>query len=587
METNHFEDIENAANELSVNNDRVNHGNHVNFKKVKGVEKNVRKEVVSPSEEEKESYLLPGHQKVWVKTYGCSHNISDSEYMEGLLTQYGYELVPESKDADVWLVNSCTVKDPSQAAFMNVVEKAKSISKPIIVAGCVSQADRNLTGLEGVSILGISQIDRVVEAVEQTVQGNTIRLLAKKDLPKLDLPKVRKNPLIEIIPLSTGCLGSCTYCKTKQARGKLGSYALEAIVDRAKQVIEEGVSEIWLSSEDTGAYGRDIGTNIVELLQSLIAVLPSQGGVMLRVGMTNPPYILEHLEKIADILKHPSVYSFLHIPVQAGSNKVLTGMNREYSIEEFRTIVDYLHLHVPQVTVATDIICGFPNEDDSDFQETLDVIQHYKFAIVNISQFYPRPGTPAAKMKRIKTQIVKDRSRQLTKIFEAFHPYGDYMNTTVQVYFDIENSENPTTKELQSVGHTKSYVKVLVPYREDLPGSSWTVKIQGIHRFHIEGELEEPVYPSNYLTSLKSNSNKNKNNNNNGNRKRAVNQLNHDEQHHNLPELKAFEDKEFLERDGDIVDPEEQLQRLQQGLIMFTVAGIMWFTAQYLSYKRK
>ncbi len=487
-----MEDIENSANDLTVNNDRIRQVNQVQLKKTSKV---IGKNHEIIDENDKENNYLPGKQKVWVKTYGCSHNISDSEYMEGLLTQYGYELVNESENADVWLVNSCTVKDPSQAAFMNVVEKAKSKEKAIVVAGCVSQADRSLTGLEDVSMIGVSQIDRVVEAVEQTLQGNTIKLLAKKDLPKLDLPKVRKNPLIEIIPLSTGCLGSCTYCKTKQARGKLGSYALEAIVERAKQVISEGVSEIWLSSEDTGAYGRDIGTNIAELLRALIAVLPPQG-VMLRVGMTNPPYILEHLESIAEILNHPNVYSFLHVPVQAGSNKVLDAMNREYTIEEFKQVADSLINKVPNVTIATDIICGFPNEDENDFNETISLIQSYQFAIVNISQFYPRPGTPAAKMKRIPTQIVKERSRKLTKLFESFQPYLHYIGETLNVYFDIEVSDNG----LHCVGHTKAYVKVLVPYREDLPGSCHKVLVHAAQRFHIEGTLVEEVYPSNYYT---------------------------------------------------------------------------------------
>ena len=125
---------------------------------------------------------------------------------------------------------------------MHLVKKAKDSGIPVVVAGCVSQADQSIKGLEDVSVVGISQIDRVVEVVEQTLQGDTVKLLAKKALPSLDLPKIRKNRLIEIIPLSTGCLGSCTYCKTKHARGKLGSYTLEAIVARAKQAVEEGVA---------------------------------------------------------------------------------------------------------------------------------------------------------------------------------------------------------------------------------------------------------------------------------------------------------------------------------------------------------
>ncbi len=151
------------------------------------------------------------------------------------------------------------------------------------------------------SVIGVQQIDRIVEVVEETLKGNTVRLMGKKkrDNKKyggasLNLPKMRRNPLIEIIAINTGCLNECTYCKTKHARGELGSYYPDEIVERVKQSFQEGVVEIWLTSEDTGAYGKDIGTNIVELLWKMIEHIP--GGCMLRIGMTNPPYILEHLE---------------------------------------------------------------------------------------------------------------------------------------------------------------------------------------------------------------------------------------------------------------------------------------------------
>jgi threonylcarbamoyladenosine tRNA methylthiotransferase CDKAL1 len=204
----------------------------------------------------------------------------------------------------------------------SLVNKAKIQKIPVVVSGCVPQGDRNLVGLEDVSVLGITQIDRVVEVspiikvkvVEEALKGNVVRLLAKKALPTLDLPKIRKNALVEIIPLSTGCLGSCTYCKTRHARGKLGSYAPEAVVARAKQACDEGVKEVWLTSEDTGAYGRDIGTNLPDLCKQILDVIP--GDAMLRIGMTNPPYMLEHLKAISKIMNHPRVFSFLHIPVQ-------------------------------------------------------------------------------------------------------------------------------------------------------------------------------------------------------------------------------------------------------------------------------
>lgn len=189
-----------------------------------------------------------------------------------------------------------------------------------------------------------------------------MRLLEKKTLPSLDLPKIRKNNLIEIIPINAGCLGSCTYCKTKHARGKLGSYTGDAILNRQRSAISEGVTEIWLTSEDTGAYGRDINTNISELLKKLTDDLP--GTAMLRIGMTNPPYILEHLHNIALILNHPRVFQFMHICVQSGNDEILDKMNREYYVKDFEQVCDYLMKNVPGITIATDIICGFPGETE-------------------------------------------------------------------------------------------------------------------------------------------------------------------------------------------------------------------------------
>lgn len=436
---------------------------------------------------------LPGTQTIWIKTYGCSHNVSDSEYMQGVLASYGYRFTPNAEEAQLWLLNSCTVKDPSQAAFMHLVNKGKSQGKAVVVAGCVPQADRHVKGLEDVSIVGIQQVDRVVEVVEETLKGHTVRLLSKNRLPELDLPKIRKNPMIEIIPLSTGCLGACTYCKTRHARGKLGSYQLDALVARAKKVIEEGVTEIWLSSEDTGAYGIDLNTDLPTLLRALLDVIPP--GVMLRVGMTNPPFILEHLDAIADILNHPSVYAFLHVPVQSGSDPVLLAMNREYTVAEFSRVADVLLAKVPSLTLATDIICGFPGETEEQFDETMALVSKYRFHIMNISQFYPRPGTPAAKMKRVPTHIVKNRSRRLTKLFETFDPYPHLIGTEQKVWINTEVSDD----KKYTVAHTKNYTKVLLPRDDSLMGCTALVRILSSARFHVTGEVlsrSEPVTPA-------------------------------------------------------------------------------------------
>ncbi|GMP47868.1 hypothetical protein CsSME_00015429 [Camellia sinensis var. sinensis] len=379
---------------------------------------------IQPSLTASHSPKIPGTQTIYMKTFGCSHNQSDSEYMAGQLSAFGYVLGDNPEEADLWLINTCTVKSPSQSAMETLISKCRSAKKPLVVAGCVPQGSRNLKELEGVSIVGVQQIDRVVEVVEETLKGHEVRLLNRKTLPALDLPKVRKNKFIEILPINVGCLGACTYCKTKHARGHLGSYTVDSLVERVRTVITDGVKEIWLSSEDTGAYGRDIGVNLPILLKAIVAELPSDGSTMLRIGMTNPPYILEHLKDIADVLCHPCVYSFLHVPVQSGSDAVLAAMNREYTVGEFRTVVDTLTELVPGMQIATDIICGFPGETDEDFGQTVSLIDEYKLPQVHISQFYPRPGTPAARMKKVPSTVVKKRSRELTNVFESLTPYN-------------------------------------------------------------------------------------------------------------------------------------------------------------------
>ncbi|CAI5981725.1 unnamed protein product [Closterium sp. NIES-65] len=492
-------------------------------------------------EDESAPASVPGTQSIFIKTFGCSHNQSDSEYMAGQLAAFGYQLVEVPSEADLWIINTCTVKNPSQSAMDTLIRKGRELSKRLVLAGCVPQGgacssktsrasgvwehpgysgreigdrgvaegeevsvvgvqqidhgdsgvaegegvsvvgvqqidrvvevgDSGVAEGEGVSVVGVQQIDRVVEVVEETLKGNTVRLLSRnRALPALDLPKVRRNKWVEIVPISVGCLGACTYCKTKHARGHLGSYPLPVLVgqgvgavsedvDRVRAAVAEGVREIWLSSEDTGAYGRDIGSDLPSLLSALVTSLPPDGRCMLRVGMTNPPYILEHLPEIAKILNHACVYKFLHLPVQSGSNSVLEGMKREYTVEEFCRVVDTLMGLVPGLEIATDIICGFPGETAADFEQTLDLIRKYKFAQVHISQFYPRPGTPAARMPKVPSGEVKQRSRALTALIESFTPYTNLLGTTQRVWIT-----DVAADKTKLVGHTDSYVQVLVP----------------------------------------------------------------------------------------------------------------------------
>eukprot|EP01029_Cantina_marsupialis_P025386 TRINITY_DN67156_c0_g1_i1.p1 TRINITY_DN67156_c0_g1~~TRINITY_DN67156_c0_g1_i1.p1 ORF type:complete len:538 (+),score=183.92 TRINITY_DN67156_c0_g1_i1:53-1666(+) len=445
-----------------------------------------------PSEEVNQN--IPESINIWVKTYGCSHNVSDGEFMKGLLHDAGYRLLADDdkEKAQLWLLNSCTVKDPSQAAVMNACKKGQETGKAVVVSGCVSQAEPSLDGLKDVSICGVKQIDRIVEVVEQTLQGHVVKLLsARRKLPSLKLPKIRKNNLVEIVPLSTGCLGKCTYCKTRFARGKLVSYPIEDIVGRVKEACENGAKEIWLTSEDTGAYGRDIGVRVDEMLRQVVDTIAEFGpDRMLRIGMTNPPYILDCIEEIAAIMRHPNVFCFLHIPVQSGSNHVLEVMQREYSREEFERCCDVLIQKVPNMMIATDIICGFPGEDNDDHEDTMSLLRKYSLPIVNISQFYPRPGTPAHKMKQQPNGVKKARSREVSEFFNSIDPYAKLEGEIFKVW--VSEEEDSTGNYL--VAHNKSYVKVLIPKDDSLIGTCFYVRVLETARFHVTAELMPEDY---------------------------------------------------------------------------------------------
>lgn len=443
--------------------------------------------IPQPAHWEPASGTIPCTSRIYLKTFGCSHNISDSEVMLGLLTEAGFKPVSDPMEAEVWIINSCTVKNPSQDAFETWVKKAKDARKAIVVAGCVPQADKTLNWLEEVSVVGVTQIDRIVEVVEETLKGNVVKMVSMRKLPSLMLPKVRRNKLVEIITISAGCLGRCTFCKTKQARGNLVSYPVADIVRRVQDACNEGVKDIWLTSEDSGAYGRDIGSSLPQLLWAILKALPKD--VMLRVGMTNPPYVLEHIKPLSKILKHPQVYEFIHIPVQSGANSVLNDMQREYRVEEFIRLVEELKKTVPNVHICTDIICGFPGETEGNHNETLDLLRKYKFPSVYISQFYPRPGTLAASMTRVPTNIVKQRSREVTELFSSYTSFDHLLGTVHQVY--LRDDEDEKDKN-QMVGHTKDYTKVVLPRVETAIGGSVYAKIVETGKWHVVGVIVTP-----------------------------------------------------------------------------------------------
>ena len=319
--------------------------------------------------------------KIAIPTQGCSHNYSDSEHMAGLLLKAGHELVRE-EDAEVVLFNTCTVKTPAETAFLRKLKRIKGTDKKIIIGGCIPQADPSRFG--DFSLIGTRQLDHVVDVVERTVEGEVVQLLQRDVRPRLSVIKERRNPLVETIPISLGCMSACSFCKTKAARGALSSYTPAEIVDAVRRATSNGAREIWLTSQDTGCYGFDVGTDAAELLSSLCLI---EKQFMIRFGMGNPQHILQIKEKLIDAMGHNKVFKFLHVPVQAGNNAVLRAMKREYTVEQFKEAIAAFRSAFPSITIATDIICGFPGETDEQFMDTVNLLNDVKPDVMNISRY--------------------------------------------------------------------------------------------------------------------------------------------------------------------------------------------------------
>jgi MiaB-like tRNA modifying enzyme len=353
---------------------------------------------------------------IFIKTYGCALNQSDSELMAGLLKQAKFEIVKNIEDAFVVIINTCTVKKPSETKFFNYLEKIKEKYpyKKIIITGCIPQTDPKK--LKGYPLLGTSQLTNIVQIVEETIHDNIIAMLTKETFQRLNLPKIRKNPVIEIIPICEGCLGDpCSYCRVKAARGYLNSYLKEDVIKQAKDAVKEGIPEIWLTAQDTGCYGKDFESSLPELLNELIK-LP--GNFKIRLGMLNPNHAAEFLDELIEIYKSDKMFKFLHIPVQSGNNDILKAMKRKYTAEQFKEIIERFKKAVPEITIATDIICGFPGETEKQFYDSLELIKQIKPAVLNISRFWPRPKTKAAEMEnQIHGSETKRRSTLMTDIF--------------------------------------------------------------------------------------------------------------------------------------------------------------------------
>ncbi|BDZ68321.1 threonylcarbamoyladenosine tRNA methylthiotransferase [Methanobacterium ferruginis] len=355
--------------------------------------------------------------KVYMETFGCTFNQADSQIMAGLLEERGEEIVESPEEADVIILNTCYVKQPTEQKIINHIQKIqlKFPEKKLIIAGCMVDIDPDkLEKLApNAGWIGARRIKSALEVVEATLNGDCKRVTGHGIDVKTHLPRKRSNSLIHILQICEGCLGKCSYCCTRFARGTLQSYPTSLLKQEAEQAVAEGCVEIQLTAQDTAAYGKDTGESLANLINQITSI---EGDFRVRIGMMHPKNIKDDLESVINSFKNEKVYKFLHLPLQSGNDQVLTSMKRNHSVLEYLDIVNRFKSEIPEISLATDIIVGYPTEDEAAFQDTLDVIREISPDFLHISKYHHRPGTMSSKMGEIDHVTMKKRSRSLNDL---------------------------------------------------------------------------------------------------------------------------------------------------------------------------
>ncbi|MGC8998922.1 MAG: tRNA (N(6)-L-threonylcarbamoyladenosine(37)-C(2))-methylthiotransferase [Candidatus Bathyarchaeia archaeon] len=425
--------------------------------------------------------------RIFLRSFGCSTNLADGEVMAGCLAEAGFKLVDSVAEADIVIYNTCAVKGPTENRMIDILKKVPK-GKRLLVVGCLPliNLDRLCREVRFDGVAGPALGGKIIDIVNGVLGGKKVVALegANKAKPDLSLPRVRLNPFVGIIPISYGCLGSCAYCCVVYARGRLRSYSINEIVERVKADLVDGVREFWLTSQDTACYGRDIGTNLAELIEAVCAM---ESDFKVRVGMMTPNMALGILEDLIEAYKDEKVFKFLHLPVQSGDDNVLKRMRRFYTVSEFRKIVEAFRATFPKITIATDVICGFPGEDEKAFEETLKLIENVKPDIVNISKFFARPRTPAAAMKdTVPFSEIKRRSAMLSGLASkiALERNREWIGWEGGILVDEAGKVAGSW-----VGRNFAYKPVVLKSKKNLLGKVVRVKIYDVFPTHLVGAL--------------------------------------------------------------------------------------------------
>jgi len=419
--------------------------------------------------------------RVYIETYGCALNKADTGLMIEVLRRYGYSIVSSVNEADVIIINTCTVRKDTEE---RMIERIKDLRKmalrnkgKLVVVGCMAKAQPSLIlkVAPEASLVSPANIERLPLVLRE---NRKVILIRGYDRDRRAIPMILDG-VIATIAICEGCLGKCSYCIVKYARGHLQSYPPELIVERVKEVIGRGAKEIQLTAQDTAAYGYDLGLRLTDLLRDVVSL---EGDFMVRIGMMNPHLAMNILDELIEVLRDPKVYKFLHLPVQTGDDRLLKIMNRPYTIDEYRQLVKELRSRVPEIAIATDIIVGHPGEDDEAVENTIKLIKELMFDRIHIATYTLRPHTLAATMPQIPSKVKSERTKRVVEVAEqvTYIKHKEKIGKTFNVLITEYGRESTV------IGRTLNYYPVVLNDMVSL-GSWIKVKIVDATFYDLRG----------------------------------------------------------------------------------------------------
>ncbi|MCQ2548050.1 MAG: tRNA (N6-isopentenyl adenosine(37)-C2)-methylthiotransferase MiaB [Clostridia bacterium] len=435
-------------------------------------------------------------RKFHISTFGCQMNEHDSEIMAGLLLEAGYEMAKSRSEADIVIFNTCSIRENADKRFFGTLgqlKKTKMARKDdftVCVCGCMPQQKHITDTIKAKYpwvdiVFGTHNIERLPALLANWEKDHSsqIEVLEDREAISEKLPACRLYRHKSYVNITYGCDNFCTYCIVPYTRGREKSRSAQAIIGERKDLVADGVKEVMLLGQNVNSYSSPSGENFADLIREINDI---DGLERIRFMTSHPKDLSDDLIKC--FLECDKLCKYLHLPVQAGSNGILKRMNRKYTREHYLQLVKKLREAVPDITLSTDIIVGFPGESDEDFKETLDLVNEVGYDSAFTFLYSIRKGTPAEKYK---DQIPEDvKHERFDRLVEAVNSSAEkknaaYVGRVVDVMVDGFSKNNH--KALS--GRTDGFKLVNFEGDSSLIGQIVKVKIIASNTFSLEGEL--------------------------------------------------------------------------------------------------